>query len=68
MKPYAVTIYNGPKNNIVFNAATCWWSMPLAKTPCYQNPVNSGKPIDFTKGYGRVTQMTKNLFSYVLKK
>jgi hypothetical protein len=67
MKPYAVTIYNGPKNNIVFNGATCFWSMPLAKTPCYQHPVNSGKPIDFTKGYERVTQMTKNLFSYVLK-
>jgi hypothetical protein len=50
MPPYATTIYDGPKNNFVFNAATCWWSMPLAKTPCYQNPVNSGVPINFAKG------------------
>jgi hypothetical protein len=67
-KPYAVTIYNGPKNNIVFNAATCWWSMPLAKTPCYQNPMNSDKEIDFAKGDERVRQMTKNIFSHVLNK
>lgn len=67
-KPYAVTLYNGPKNNIVFNAATCWWSMPLAKTPCYQNPVNSSKVIDFAKGDERVRQMTKNLFAHVLNK
>ena len=67
-KPYAVTLYNGPKNNIVFNAATCWWSMPLAKTPCYQNPVNSNKVIDFAKGDERVRQMTKNLFNHVLNK
>lgn len=68
-KPYAVTIYNGPKNNIVFNAATCWWNMPLAKPPCYQDPVNSGKPIRFRKeDEEKVRQMTKNLFSHVLKK
>ncbi|HTE23774.1 N,N-dimethylformamidase beta subunit family domain-containing protein [Flavitalea sp.] len=71
-KPYAVTIYDGPKNNIVFNAASCFWSMPLAKTPSYQNPVNNSgslvyKEIDFAKGDERVRQMTKNLFKRVLK-
>jgi hypothetical protein len=28
---YAATVYPGPKNNFVFNAATCWWADGLAE-------------------------------------
>ncbi|QHT68180.1 hypothetical protein GXP67_16790 [Rhodocytophaga rosea] len=56
---YTTTIYNGPKGNFVFNAATCWWSMPLSSPPSFRNP--PGK--DFTKEDVRVQQMTRNLLN-----
>jgi hypothetical protein len=56
---YATTIYNGPKGNFVFNAATCWWSMPLSSPPGFRNP--PGK--DFIKEDVRVQQMTRNLLN-----
>jgi len=55
---HAATIYDGPKGNFVFNAGTCWWSMPLARPPGAVNPPK----IDFSKTDPRVQQMTKNLF------
>lgn len=54
---YATTIYNGPKGNFVFNAATCWWSMPLSSPPGFRNPPNK----DFTREDARVQQITRNL-------
>jgi len=35
---YAATIYPGPKANIVFNAATCWWGDGLSEPPGYMRP------------------------------
>lgn len=35
---YAATIYPGPKNNFVFNAATCWWADALSEPPGYVRP------------------------------
>jgi len=55
---HAATFYDGPKGNFVFNAGTCWWSMPLARPPGAVNPPK----IDFSKADPRVQQMTKNLF------
>jgi hypothetical protein len=60
--PFAATLYNGPKENFVFNAATCWWSMPLSSPPGFRNPPNK----DFSKDDPRVQQITKNLISRVL--
>ena len=57
---YAATIYPGPKNNWVFNAATIWWSDGLSAPPGYQSPS--------IKGAGprgpdpRVQRITANLF------
>ena len=59
---YTATIYPGPKGNFVFNAGTCWWSMPLATPPAFQNPPD----VDFSQPYERVRRMTKNLFVRVL--
>lgn len=55
---HAATFYNGPKGNFVFNAGTCWWSMPLARPPGAVNPPDA----DFSKTDPRVQRMTKNLF------
>ena len=35
---YTATAYPGPKTNIVFNAATCWWADGLAEPPGYIHP------------------------------
>ncbi|HMG90920.1 MAG TPA: N,N-dimethylformamidase beta subunit family domain-containing protein [Chryseolinea sp.] len=65
------TIYTAPKGNFVFNAGTCWWSMPLAAPPGFKNPVyNLGsdgyRVLDFSKGDSRIERITKNLFDRVL--
>ena len=35
---YTATIYPGPQNNFVFNAATCWWADGLSAPPGYVRP------------------------------
>jgi hypothetical protein len=35
---YTSTLYPGPKNNLVFNAATIWWSDGLSAPPGYVRP------------------------------
>lgn len=59
--PHAAVFYDGPKGNFVFNAGTCWWSMPLARPPGARNPPDA----DFTQTDSRVQRMTKNLFDRV---
>ena len=39
---YTATIYPGPKNNFVFNAATIWWSDGLSAPPGYLHPSAHG--------------------------
>jgi hypothetical protein len=56
-RTHAATVYDGPKDNFVFNAGTCWWSMLLARPPGSRNPPD----VDFSKPDSRVQQMTKNL-------
>jgi hypothetical protein len=57
-KTHAATFYYLPKGNFVFNAGTCWWSMPLARPPGARNPPDA----DFSQVDSRVQQMTRNLF------
>jgi hypothetical protein len=55
---YTATVYPGPKNNIVFNAATIWWSDGLSEPPGYVRPSVYTTP----KGPDpRVQRITKNL-------
>jgi hypothetical protein len=35
---YAATIYDGPRQNFVFNASTCWWADGLSAPPGYVRP------------------------------
>ena len=39
---YTSTLYPGPKGNIVFNAATCWWSDGMGAPPGYIHPKAHG--------------------------
>lgn len=56
-REYAATIYPGPKGNFVFNAATCWWSMLLARPPGAVNPPNT----NFNTEGTQVQRITRNL-------
>jgi hypothetical protein len=56
---YTTTVYTRPKGNFVFNAATCWWSLPLSSPPGFRNPPNK----IFLQDDARVQQMTRNLLN-----
>ena len=56
-KEYAGTIYDGPQGNFVFNAATCWWNVPLSSPPGAFYPNEATLPTEDE----RVRQITHNL-------
>jgi hypothetical protein len=57
---YTSTLYPGPKGNLVFNAATCWWADGLSAPPGYLHPKAHGAE---PKGPDpRVQKITANLF------
>src|SRR5262249_2428046 len=37
-REYTATLYPGPKDNVVFNAATIWWADGLSAPPGYATP------------------------------
>jgi hypothetical protein len=61
---YAATIYDGPKGNLVFNAASCWWSMLLSAPPGFVNPPEE----DFARSDPRVQRMTQNLIDRMIRR
>jgi hypothetical protein len=55
---YAATVYPGPRNNWVFNAATIYWSIGLAQPPGLVLPYShSGRPHGADE---RVQKITSN--------
>jgi hypothetical protein len=59
---YTATIYPGPKKNIVFNAATCWWGDGLSAPPGYVRPKVYTEP----KGVDSRTQrITSNILDRI---
>jgi hypothetical protein len=61
--PYAATIYPGPKEKFVFNAATIWWSDGLSAPPGYQHPAAHGaKPRGPDARAQRITANQLNRF------
>jgi hypothetical protein len=58
---YTATVYPGPKNNFVFNAATIWWSDGLSEPPGYLHPSAHGaRPRGPDR---RVQRITANLLN-----
>jgi hypothetical protein len=57
---YSATLYDGPKENVVFNAATIWWANGLSSPPGHLNPTRNG--VTQQGPDERVQQMTHNLF------
>jgi hypothetical protein len=62
---YTATIYPGPKNNFVFNAATIWWADGLSAPPGYVRPQVYTTPRGPDE---RVQQITRNLLTAMKSK
>lgn len=62
---YMATVYPGPKNNLVFNAATCWWADGLAEPPGYVRPSVYTSPQGPDK---RLQQITRNVLERMIAK
>ncbi|MEK7405722.1 MAG: N,N-dimethylformamidase beta subunit family domain-containing protein [Acidobacteriota bacterium] len=63
---WTATIYQGPKDNFVFNAATIWWSQGLSSPPGHVLPWSH-----FVHPHGpdaRVQRITRNLLRRALGK
>jgi hypothetical protein len=60
---FAATIYNGPKDNVVFMGGCIWYAQGLSSPPGHVLPANRAKP----KPDPRVQRMTKNLFDRFIK-
>ncbi|WP_163512165.1 N,N-dimethylformamidase beta subunit family domain-containing protein [Fodinicola acaciae] len=63
---YAATVYYGDANNIVFNAATCWWGTGLSHPPGFQRPTWQGLPSALPDR--RVQQITQNVLNRMIGK
>lgn len=63
---YTATVYDGPKGNFVFNAATIWWANGLSSPPGHKNPSRFG--MEQQGPDARVQQITHNLFQRMIKK
>ena len=61
---YTATLYDGPKDNIVFNAATIWWANGISKPPGHVNPSRHG--ITQQGPDERVQRITRNLFERMI--
>jgi len=69
---HAMVIYTAEKGNYVFNAGTCFWSLPLSSPPGFKNPVNNqgdqGKDVvDFTREDPIIQRITKNLLDRAIQ-
>jgi hypothetical protein len=59
---YTSTIYPGPKNNLVFNASTCWWADGLSEPPGYVRPSVYTTPKGVDRRVQRITANILNRF------
>ena len=60
---YTATLYSGPHQNIVFNAATCWWGDGLSQPPGYVRPKVYTQPLGPDP---RLQQITRNVLQRML--
>ena len=60
---FTATVYPGPRGNVVFNAATCWWADGLSAPPGFVRPAASSKP----RGPdARAQQITRNVLGRMI--
>ena len=62
---YTATLYDGHKDNVVFNAATSWWANGISSPPGHLNPRRHG--VTQQGPDERVQRITRNLFERMIK-
>ncbi|MCE2434813.1 MAG: hypothetical protein J4F29_18095 [Candidatus Latescibacteria bacterium] len=62
--PHVATIYDGPRNNFVFNAGTIWWAQGLSSPPGHVLPARVAEPQGPDP---RVQRMIENVFNRFVK-
>ena len=62
--PHVATIYDGPRNNFVFNAGTIWWAQGLSSPPGHVLPARVAEPQGPDP---RVQRMMENVFNRFVK-
>ena len=63
--PHGATIYDGPKDNVVFNAGTIWWAQGLSSPPGHVLPAHRAARPQGTDP--RVQRMMENVFDRFIK-
>ncbi|MCH8217513.1 MAG: hypothetical protein IH892_12180 [Planctomycetes bacterium] len=64
--PHVATIYDGPKDNVVFHAGTIWWAQGISTPPGHVPPkAFIGK--DQKLPYPRAQRIMKNVFDRFIK-
>lgn len=61
---YTATTYYGPKQNVVFNASTCWWADGLSAPPGYLTPKVYTAPQGVDS---RVQSITRNILQRMIR-
>ena len=61
---YTATTYYGPKQNVVFNASTCWWADGLSAPPGYLTPKVYTAPQGVDS---RVQTITRNILQRMIR-
>ncbi len=62
--PHVATIYDGPRNNFVFNAGTIWWAQGLSSPPGHVLPARVAEPQGPDP---RVQRMMENVFQQFIQ-
>ena len=63
--PHGATIYDGPKDNVVFNAGTIWWAQGLSSPPGHVLPAHRAARPQGTDP--RVQRIMENVFDRFIK-
>ena len=64
--PHEATIYDGPKDNVVFNAGTIWWAQGVSSPPGHVLPAHK-KQAQPQGPDPRVQRMMTNVFDRFIK-
>ncbi len=63
--PHVSTIYDGPRENVVFNAGTIWWAQGLSSPPGHVLPANGTAQPEGPDP--RVQRMMENVFQRFIR-
>ena len=64
LSPHVATVYDGPRDNVVFDAGSIWWAQGLSSPPGHVLPAHKAAPPQGPDP--RVQRMMKNVFDRIV--